>query len=133
MKHRVASSACILSFSLLFGSLAFPCKVSHVRTAQEITRDSDAIILAEVTGYARKNEHGGDVTFRILEVLKGSVTAGQIILGGQTDTYDGPNDRLPPYDFVRQGGRQGNCYASDYKMERTGRAGPSPPESSSPP
>jgi hypothetical protein len=34
---------------------------------------------------------------------------------GQTARYDGPNDGTAPYDFVRRGGRHGNCFASDYK------------------
>lgn len=106
----VAIAACAVS------RVAIPCSVTHVANAQEITTLADAIILAEVVKYSKTSKYGGDVTFSVLEVLKGAVSTKELILGGQADTYDGPNDHAPPYNFVRRGGRHGNCFAGDYKI-----------------
>ena len=51
----------------------------------------------------------------VVEVVKGEFKSKTVIVHGQTVRYDGPNDGTVPYDFVRPGGRHGNCYASDYK------------------
>ena len=106
----------VLLVSAAVSRIAFPCSVSHVQSAAEVTRAADTIVLAEVLSYAKKNKYGGEVTFGVLEVLKGSVATKQLVLDGQTDAYDGANDQPPPYNFVRRGGRHGNCFANDYKL-----------------
>jgi len=85
-------------------------------TAEEIVKNSDAIVLAEVTGYTKENEYGGRVAFRAIEVLKGVAPAERFELAGQTESYRGPNENPPPFNFVRPGGLGGNCFADDYKQ-----------------
>ncbi len=102
------------------------CQVPHVDTAAEITEAAELIVLGEVVGIEGVGqykvagiEYGsnfGNVEFEILEVLKGRLESNRLTVGGQTDRYDGPNDGAAPYNFVRPGGRHGECFASDYKQ-----------------
>jgi len=39
------------------------------------------------------------------------MAGGELILNGQLEDRDDYNDRGVPYEFVRPGGRKGNCYA----------------------
>jgi len=89
------------------------CSVSHVKTASEITAGANVILLVKVPDVEVKDE--SDIKMKVLEVIKGDFKEATITIRGQTANYDGPNDRPVPYDFVREGGRHGDCYASDYK------------------
>jgi hypothetical protein len=57
------------------------------------------------------------VRFRVEEVLKGAYPANELVLHGALSNYDDYNDRAAPYDFVRPGGRYGNCYATEYRSQ----------------
>jgi hypothetical protein len=89
------------------------CKVSHVATAAEITADAEVILLVRAPAATITNVSAIEMT--VVEVVKGSFNGKTIRVEGQTARYEGPNDGAPPYDFVRVGGRHGNCFASDYK------------------
>ena len=55
------------------------------------------------------------IKMSVIEVVKGEFKAKTVTVDGQTAQYDGGNDGPVPYDFVRKGGRHGNCHAFDYK------------------
>jgi hypothetical protein len=66
------------------------------------------------------------VRFTVLEVLKGQLastlvesngTLDQIEFNGTLSDRDDRNDRPVPYDFIRPGGRGGNCYALTYRLD----------------
>jgi len=92
----------------------YGCTPVHpVQTAVEIVRDADAILLVRVPDVIV-----GDISpleMSILEVLKGNFGGNKIIVHGQTLYYSGSNEHPVPYNFVRLGGRWGNCFADDYR------------------
>jgi len=99
------------------------CKVGHVADAIEITRKADSIVIGKVIDYKKGDDsEPGQVTFDIVEVVKGAVKKRFITVDGQIESYEGRNQvqRLyggPPYNWVRDGGTHGNCHAYDYKMD----------------
>jgi hypothetical protein len=78
---------------------------TRIRGIQELRAWHDA------TG----RQFGTTVQFEVLEVLKGQASVDAIELEGELTERDDPNDRPAPYDFVRPGGRSGNCFAFHYK------------------
>ena len=103
-----------LSFiPLIFGSDGRACAVPHVATASEITEGADTILLVKVPNV--EIQQVSPIEMTILEVLKGDFRRKTVTVQGQTACYHGPNDHPVPYDFVRLGGRFGDCFAEDYK------------------
>jgi hypothetical protein len=98
----------LLACSLVMGPLS----------AIEITYEAEVIVRARAVEYSVPPDRDtglGAVRFEIAEVLKGSLEPRALDLPGQLERYDGPNEDPPPHDFVRLGGRHGNCYARDYR------------------
>jgi len=88
------------------------------RTAIEIAYEAEVIVRARAVEYSVPPERDtglGAVRFEIAEVLKGSFEPRALDLPGQMERYDGPNEDPPPHNFVRLGGRHGDCYARDYR------------------
>jgi hypothetical protein len=56
------------------------------------------------------------VRFTILELLKGRLSSSTIEFNGALTDRDDRNDRPVPYDFIRPGGRRGNCFALTYRV-----------------
>lgn len=52
----------------------------------------------------------------MLKVFKGAFGADEIVFNGEIAKKDDWNDRPVPYDFIRPGGRRGNCYALGYRV-----------------
>ena len=89
------------------------------QTAIEISYEAAAILRVRAMDYAILPEgefRYGAVQFEVLEVIKGTYPQPFLRLPGQLEHYDGPNEGPVPYDFVRPGGRHGDCYAHDYKI-----------------
>lgn len=85
---------------------------------------ADAIVRAAAIAYAQAPE--GDVRelnvprkvsvqFQVKEVIKGAGLPSEMTINGYLTSFDDFNDRPVPYDFVRPGGRRGNCTAYEYK------------------
>lgn len=89
------------------------CSPSHVETASEITDRAEVILLVKVP--EEKIEQVSRIEMSVLEVIKGDFKNKTVAVQGQTAHYKGANDVPPPYDFVRPGGRLGDCFAADYK------------------
>jgi hypothetical protein len=89
--------------------------------AAAIVEQAEVIVRVEATsfepqGHWSKDIRYGLIHFKVKEVLKGELKKDTVALEGTIDIYDGPNDRPPPYDLVRPGGRRGSCHAEDYKL-----------------
>jgi hypothetical protein len=114
--QKLVSSLILLGSCMILASFVWACTVVHVDSAAEITQKAEVIIRAQVVAYNKGEEFGGKVEFKVLEVLKGKLKQEKVAFPGQTENYYGPNDGKPPYASVRPGGRQGSCFAEDYKM-----------------
>jgi hypothetical protein len=112
------SGATIIITLTMLSAPVGACTADRRQTRPEyITAKAERILRAEVIRYdPGGSERNGNVTFKVLEILKGDFAASFITLPGQTEYYEGKNDQEPPYRIVRPGGRHGNCFASDYKM-----------------
>jgi hypothetical protein len=53
----------------------------------------------------------------VIEVLKGPPVGGRFAIRGTLVANDDYNDRDPPYDYVRKGGRTGSCHAYTYRHD----------------
>lgn len=116
-KHPAIVLALIVTLgSTLNRQEAQACSVDHVASAAEIVEGADAIVRAKAISSQGGDRYRGVVKFEIREVLKGQLEASVLALPGSTDHYDGRNDAPPPYKFVREGGRHGDCFAYDYKL-----------------
>ena len=105
-------------------TVAWACTtVNPIPSPRDLVNSAEIIVWARAEGRsAEAGERAGPagdrskVDFRVLTVLKGT------LLGSRTITFNGhleersdPNDRDVPYNFVRPGGRRGNCFALGYQ------------------
>lgn len=94
--------------------------IGALKTPQELVATADLIVRVRMDGVLQPpatalGPHGfGTVRFRVLQTLKGTPPADQLLFEGERDAQGDRNDRPVPYDFVRPGGRHGNCYALNY-------------------
>ena len=109
---------------LLVAAPCLPCSVvGPLPSAQELVNRAEVIVRARVEGLSDEPGRGGtlagspsQVRFTVLVVLKGSLSHSVLEFNGHLDDRDDPNDRVVPYDFVRPGGRHGNCFALGYRQ-----------------
>jgi hypothetical protein len=102
---------------------AWPCSVvGPLPSAHELVTRAEVIVRARVEGLAdapgREGIMAGSATqvrFAVLDVLKGNLGARTIEFNGTLTDRDDRNDRGVPYDFIRPGGRGGNCFALTYR------------------
>jgi hypothetical protein len=102
---------------------AWPCTVvGPLPTAERLVADAEVIARVRAEGLSPTPGRAGvmagsseQVRFAILEVLKGKLPASTIEFNGSLIDRDDPNDRPVPYDFIRPGGRRGNCFALTYR------------------
>ena len=106
----IATSALVVA---VFGSNGIACSPEGVESAAEITDRAEVILLVKVPD--EKIERVSPISMTVLEVLKGDFKASAVVVDGETARYEGANDLPAPYDFVRPGGRSGDCFADDYK------------------
>jgi len=104
---------------------AYPCSVARMRSPTELIKDADLIVLVQAEGLSAapdSNAFGSmagsqtQVRFRIIETFKGTSRGATIEFNGSWSDQDDRNDRPAPYDFVRPGGRHGNCFALEYRQ-----------------
>ena len=97
---------------------AFACKVVRRLTPGELVADAAVIVRAKAVQYTPPvaPARWGNVTFRVLERLKGRISA-WVSFPGDITPYFGPNETSPPYTSPRPGGLRGACFAYDYKLE----------------
>jgi len=94
-------------------------------TPEDMVKSAEIIVHVRAEGLAdevapegtRGAESKTRVTFRVLKVLKGKLSSAVIRINGNLEGQDDPNDRPVPYDFIRPGGRKGNCYALGYRKD----------------
>ncbi len=102
---------------------AWPCTVvGPLPTAERLVGDAEVIARVRAEGLSPTPGRPGvmagnseQVRFAILEVLKGKLPSSTIEFNGSLVDRDDRNDRPVPYDFIRPGGRGGNCFALTYR------------------
>jgi len=112
-----------IAIVLLWAGPAWPCSVAGpAPSAQELVDRAEVIVRARVEGLAKSPGRDGliagsatQVRFAILDVLKGRLPTNTIEFNGTLTESDDRNDRPVPYDFIRPGGRGGNCFALGYR------------------
>lgn len=124
MKRMVLMSAWLAM--TMFAAPARACQVTKIVTPDDLVRDADSIYraraeqpIAPVSAAQSSNPllPSGKLRFEVLQVLKGVRPSGlSIEVKGDIDNTSDPSDRPVPYDFVRPGGRHGNCIAGGYKI-----------------
>lgn len=90
---------------------AWPCSLEGpLPSAERLVGDAEVIARVRAEGLPSKR-----VAFAILELLKGRLPSSTIEFDGSLTARDDRNDRPVPYDFIRPGGRRGNCFALTYR------------------
>jgi hypothetical protein len=117
----------ILALAVVFLSVmdAYPCSLTHDVSSTEMVKNADAIVRATAVEYVKpprrffpvwtSGEPDTTVRFKVLEVIRGTMPS-ELILPGYLGDSDDFNDHVPPYRFVRPGGRHGSCYANTYRV-----------------
>jgi hypothetical protein len=102
---------------------AWPCTTTGRPSAERLVADAEVIARVRAEGLSPTPGRAGaflagsatQVRFAILELLKGRLSSSAIEFNGSLTDYDDRNDRPVPYDFIRRGGRGGNCFALTYR------------------
>ena len=90
----------------------------------DILLKADAVVRASAVEYVKAPvgdirelnvPNGVSIRFKVNEVVKGQELSQELVINGYLTDFDDFNDRPVPYDFVRPGGRHGNCTAYEYK------------------
>ena len=123
---RILSTLLLALWASNLGSPLAACSVPTPPDPGTMTSNSDLIVLGIVLEYAIGPADGTEpmgthkgpsttVRFRIQQTLKGT-TQQTLELVGSLQPEDDFNDHTPPYQFVRPGGRDGSCWAYEYKQ-----------------
>jgi hypothetical protein len=103
---------------------AWPCSVvGPLPSAERLVGDAEVIARVRAEGLSSTPGRAGmslagsptQVRFAILDLLKGRLSSSTIEFNGSLTDRDDRNDRSVPYDFIRPGGRGGNCFALTYR------------------
>jgi hypothetical protein len=104
---------------------AWPCSVvGPLPSAERLVGDAEVIARVRAEGLSPTPGRAGfifgaasptQVRFAILDLLKGRLSSSTLEFNGSLTDRDDRNDRPVPYDFIRPGGRGGNCFALAYK------------------
>lgn len=103
---------------------AEPCSIARPVSPEEVVDGAETIVRAIAVEYAvspsdprmwTTGEPDSRVRFRVIEVVKGVLVSGEVVLPGYLTDRDDFNDHKPPYKFVRPGGRAGSCFANSYR------------------
>jgi hypothetical protein len=93
-------------------------------SVDDICLKADVVVRASAFEYVKAPEgdirqldvpSGVSIRFRVNEIVKGQDVPQELVINGYLTDFDDFNDRPVPYDFVRPGGRHGNCTAYEYK------------------
>lgn len=111
-------------FTFLSATASYSCEIPRPVSSTEMVRESDAIVLATAESYAvppkdSRSWNGfipdSRIRFKIVETIRGKLSADHLVLPGILVQADDFNDRSSPYDLVRPEGRHGNCFAVSYR------------------
>jgi hypothetical protein len=117
-------SGVLASAISILATPAWPCSVvGPLPTPTELVSRAEVIVRARAGRLSDEPGRQGSlagsrtqVRFVILSVLKGALSSSAIVFNGHLEDRDDPNDRPVPYNFVRPGGRHGNCFALGYRQ-----------------
>ena len=102
---------------------AWPCSVMEpLPSAERLIADAEVIARVRAEDLSATPGQPGimggsptQVRFAIIELLKGRLASSTIEFNRSLTDRDDRNDRPVPYDFIRPGGRHGNCFALAYR------------------
>jgi hypothetical protein len=102
---------------------AWPCTVvGPLPSVERLIADAEVIARVRAEDLSATPGRPGtmagsptQVRFAIIELLKGQLASSTIEFNGSLTDRDDRNDRAVPYDFIRPGGRRGNCFALAYR------------------
>lgn len=121
---RSAAIAMIVIASVATVSPVLACSPMHIDTPLQLVEMAEGIYRVSPVAYAAPQPSSRispwpdtQVRFEVLAVLKG-VQRASLQLPGELGREDDPNDHPVPYEFVRPGGRSGNCYAVTFRKGR---------------
>jgi hypothetical protein len=126
MKSRLSVMlvTCLVSCVLLDPQTIIACRRTTPISLDEICLKAVAIVSATAVKYVSPpvgeirelNVPGKvEIQFRVNQIIKGIDVPDTLVINGYLTDFDDFNDRPVPYDFVRPGGRGGNCFAYEYK------------------
>jgi hypothetical protein len=107
-----------------FATPAWPCSVvGPLPTPHDLVSRAQVIVRARADRLADRPGREGtlagsrtQIRFIVVAVLKGDLGPGDLEFNGHLEQKDDPNDRPVPFDFIRPGGRSGNCFALGYRQ-----------------
>ncbi len=109
----------MMSAMAILASAVWPCSVvGPLPSAQDLVKQAEVIVRVRAEGLAETPGRPGSSTqvrFAVVRVLKGRLSSTTIEFNGVLSDRDDRNDRPVPYDFIRPGGRGGNCFALTYR------------------
>src|SRR5262249_53513429 len=107
-----------------FALIGRACRRVVPISLDDILLKADAVVRASAVEYVKAPvgdirelnvPSGVSIRFKVNEVVKGQDFPQELVINGYLTEFDDFNDRPVPYDFVRPGGRHGNCTAYEYK------------------
>jgi len=107
-----------------FALISRACRRVVPISLDDILLKADAVVRASAVEYVKAPvgdirelnvPSGVSIRFKVNEVVKGQDLPQELVINGYLTDFDDFNDRPVPYDFVRPGGRHGNCTAYEYK------------------
>lgn len=126
MRKTILFALLLLSLSPIAIIVSQACQRTTPVSLDAICLKADAIAQASAVEYIKAPE--GDIRelnvpsnviirFKVDQVIKGQDLPKELAINGYLTDFDDFNDRPVPYDFVRPGGRGGNCTAYQYKRQ----------------
>jgi hypothetical protein len=111
------------AFLVACAAPAWPCSVvGPLPSAQDLVSRAEVVVRVRAERLADLPGRAGlmagrptQVRFVVLDVLKGHLPTRTIEFNGALVERDDRNDHPVPYNFIRPGGRGGNCFALEYR------------------
>ena len=106
----------MMSAMAILASAVWPCSVvGPLPSAQDLVKQAEVIVRVRAEGLAETPGRPGSSTQVRFAVAQGRLSSTMIEFNGVLSDRDDRNDRPVPYDFIRPGGRGGNCFALTYR------------------
>jgi hypothetical protein len=119
MRSSLAFSLALACSGIANSALA--CSPAHINTPQELIALADGIYRVKPVAYGLPKPSSRifpwpdtQVRLKVLATIKGTPQS-ELQVPGDLGRENDPNDHPVPYEFVRPGGRSGNCYAVTYR------------------
>ena len=125
LAHTPTAAWIALLSTVILSTNVYPCSRYSPVSNVEMVKQADAIVRGKAVEYSvvprnpnvfTTGEPDSTIRFEVLEVIRGPISR-ELILPGYLVDRDDFNDHVPPYKFVRPGGRSGSCFANWYRRD----------------